>query len=198
MQEGPILRAAFIAAALTLGLSQLGHPTSARREPARLVADDIAPDPLLTKLATYRKWKLVNPTPQLMEPLAAISCARIVGRSEGSPHLHKYISVYVSDEGSGAMLQQLKPAFPVGSIIVKEKLAEKTSTEPELLTVMLKREPGYNEAGGNWEYLVLDGKGTKIEQRGKLASCNSCHIEYKHSDYVTRTYLSNEVRNGLK
>lgn len=194
----PILRVGLITLALASGLSQLGHSSSARLRPALHKTDEPAPDPVLAKIATYRKWKLVNPTPELMEPLAAESCARIIGRSEGSPHLHKYISVYVNDEGSRAMLHQLKPTFPIGSIIVKEKLAHKTSTEPELLTVMLKREPGYNETSGNWEYLVLDGKATKIEQRGKLASCNRCHLEYKHSDYVTRTYFSDEQWNGLK
>ena len=40
-------------------------------------------------------------------------------------------------------LECLRPV-PVGTVIVKERLMTADSTAPELLTVMRKREPGYN------------------------------------------------------
>src|SRR5215510_8248104 len=116
----------------------------------------------LASLAKYRQWTLVNPTPQLMEPLAAASCAMIPGRQEPSPHLHKYISVFVNPVGREEMMTRQSPKFPVGSIIVKEKLGSPDSKLPEMLTAMIKREPGYNPEGGDWEYLVLDGIASKI------------------------------------
>ena len=152
----------------------------------------------LPNLAKYRQWTLVNPTPQLMEPLAAASCAMIAGRQEPSPHLHKYISVFVNAEGREAMMTKQQPKFPIGSIIVKEKLASPDSTNPELLTAMIKRGPGYNPEGGDWEYLVFDGPASRIVERGKLTQCSSCHRPYEHTDYVTRTYLPQNVLRSLK
>lgn len=155
-------------------------------------------DPLLASFSDYKKWKLVNPVPELMEPAAAMDCFRVPGRELGSPHLHKYISVYVNDAGSEAMMKQLNPRFPVGSMIVKEKLGSKTSTTPEILTAMIKREQGYNPASGDWEFVVLSGAADAIVERGKLTSCQTCHLSYRRSDFVTRTYLPDTVIKKLK
>ena len=152
----------------------------------------------LATLASYRKWTLVNPKPQLMEPLAALSCAIIPGRQEGSPHLHKYINVFVNPVGREAMMSKQTPKFPVGSMIVKEKHGSVESMMPEVLTVMIKREAGYNPESGDWEYLVLDGAASRIVERGKLTRCSSCHDAYERSDFVTRTYLPREVVQELK
>jgi len=156
------------------------------------------PDRDLESIAKYKQWTLVNPTPELMEPLPANSCARIPGRDAGSPHLHKYISVYVNPVGTEAMMTQRRPKFPVGSIVVKEKLPTADSDKPELLTAMIKREDGYNPDSGNWEYLVLDGAASAIDERGKLARCAACHVSYEANDFITRTYLPTSVRQKLK
>ena len=156
------------------------------------------PDKDLAILAKYRQWTLVNPTPELMEPLAAISCVRIPGREEPSPHLHKYISVFVNPVGREQMMTKREPKFPVGSMIVKEKLGKPDSAMPEVLTVMIKREPGYNPDNGDWEYLVLDGPASTIVERGKLTRCSGCHSSYSGTDFVTRTYLPDTVARELK
>ena len=156
------------------------------------------PETDVVTLAKYREWTLVNPTPELMAPLPAISCAIIPGRQEPSPHLHKYVSVFVNPVGREQMMTMLEPKFPVGSMIVKEKLGKPDSTTPEVLTVMIKREQGYNPDNGDWEYLVLDGTASTIVERGKLTRCSGCHRSYKHSDFVTRTYLPQAVRRELK
>ena len=157
-----------------------------------------ATDMELANLAKYREWTLVNPTPQLMEPLSAFSCAMIPGRQEPSPHLHKYISVFVNSVGREQMMTRRNPKFPAGSVIVKEKLASADSKTPELLTAMIKREAGYNPEGGDWEYLVLDGAASKIVEQGKLTRCSGCHRPYETTDFVTRTYLPQTVRSKLK
>ena len=69
------------------------------------------------------------------------------------------------------MMEQAKPSFPEGSVIVKEKLPDKSSQTPELLTVMIKRGKGFNNESGDWEYMVVDGSGTKVEAQGKLENC---------------------------
>ena len=95
-------------------------------------------------------------------------------------------------------MKRQNPVFPEGSIIVKEKFVNQFAREPELLTVMVKRKQGYSVVTGDWEYVVLDGSASKIADQGTLTKCNSCHLSYKDSDYVTRTYLPREVRQKLE
>lgn len=146
------------------------------------------PDSLLSEIAKYRQWTLVNPTPVMMNPRAAVACA-IVTTGPFDLHETRWVSVYVNPKGASAMMKEDHPSFPVGSIIVKEKLTDKLSEKPELLTAMIKRAPGYNPESRDWEYLVLDGPASKIIERGKLSSCNECHEKYVYTDFVTMRYL---------
>lgn len=148
----------------------------------------------------YKSWTRVNPEPVLMAPAVAAMCAPASPNSQqSSPHANKFITVYVNDTGLKAMTTELKPAFPVGSVIVKEKLPkERQGAQPELLTVMIKREQGFDPSSGDWEYMALNGEGTKIESRGKLANCQSCHLTTPATDYVFRTYLPDAARQNLR
>ena len=151
-------------------------------------------------LAGYRQWTRVNPEPLLVAAqnarLCAIPMASIV---PAGPHAQdKYITVYVNDTGRHAMMEEKTPHFPQGSIVVKEKLTTANSTKPELLTVMVKREPGYNPDSGDWEYMVFDGSGKSVQARGKLENCQSCHMSDQDTDYISRRYLPTEVVMRLK
>jgi len=145
------------------------------------------------EIAGYRDWFKVNPTPEVMQAKTSLLCAaptagnRIYGPD--NPHHEKYITVYVNAVGRSAMMEQAKPSFPEGSVIVKEKLPDKSSQTPELLTVMIKRGKGFNNESGDWEYMVVDGTGTKVEAQGKLENCQGCHQANQQKDYVFRTYL---------
>ena len=152
-------------------------------------------------ISGYKSWLRVNPKPLKLSAALNVLCAAPTppGRIDGSnnPHRQKYFTVYVNDVGQQAMTEQAKPRFPQGSIIIKEKLPDENATVPELLTVMIKREAGFNPQSGDWEYLVFDGTATKLEGRGKLESCQSCHAMNKATDYVFRSYLPDEIRNRL-
>ncbi|HTE19258.1 MAG TPA: cytochrome P460 family protein [Armatimonadota bacterium] len=143
--------------------------------------------------AGYRSWTRVNPRPVRFQSVAAqTACApaapaRRPGR-DPDPHAERFLSVYVNARGRDAMLTQSNPQFPVGSVIVKEKLPDARSRRPELLTVMVKRRPGYNAANGDWEYLVTDGA-ARVTARGKLENCASCHASERSTDFVFRNYL---------
>jgi hypothetical protein len=151
------------------------------------------------EIAGYRGWSKVNTEPQLMpDRTAALCAAASLPVAPNNPHLNKYVTVHVNDIGRKAMLEQLNPNFPEGSVIVKEKLPDKSSQAPELLTVMIKREKGFNPTSGDWEYMVVDGTGTKVLAKGKLENCQACHAARPETDYVFRTYLPNEVLNKLK
>jgi hypothetical protein len=157
-------------------------------------------DPI-KEIAGYRNWTRVNAEPQLMPDQVSVLCAApfpIKADGASNPHRHKYIIVYVNDTGRRAMLEQKNPAFPEGSVIVKEKLSEKSSQTPELLTVMIKRAKGFNPTSDDWEYMVVDGTGMKIQAQGKLENCQSCHSAKPDTDYVFRTYLPDTVRSKLK
>ena len=63
---------------------------------------------------------------------------------------------------------------------------------------MIKREPGFNPKSGDWEYLVFDGSGSKVEARGKLENCQACHAAKSETDYVFRSYLPHDVQSKLR
>jgi len=151
------------------------------------------------EIAGYRGWTKVNAEPQLMPERVATLCAPVTAlRAANDPHQNKYVTVYVNELGRKPMLDQRKPVFPEGSVIVKEKLSDKTSQTPELMTVMIKRGKGFNPDNGDWEYMVVDGSGTKVLDQGKLKDCQACHSLNTGTDYVFRTYLADEDYKRLK
>jgi hypothetical protein len=159
-----------------------------------------APD--LKDIRDYKAWMRVHPTalrlPAPLDALCAVPTRQQSIETSQNPHRQKYFVVYVNETGRVAMMSQLKPIFPEGSIIVKEKLLAEDDTSPEMLTVMVKREPGFNPESGDWEYMVVNGSRTKIEGRGKLANCQACHALKSGTDYVFRTYLPDIVREKLR
>jgi hypothetical protein len=170
--------------------------SASTKQPAQAVDSD------LQKILEYRKWTRVHTTPLPLSASLDILC-RIPTREEeiqtsSNPHRRKYFSVYVNDAGYVAMMSQAKPLFPPGSIIVKEKLLAKESATPELLTVMLKHDRGFDKSNGDWEYMVVKGDTMKIEGRGQLASCSSCHTLKRETDYVFRSYLPVDVASKLR
>jgi hypothetical protein len=152
-----------------------------------------------SEIAGYRNWQKANAAPVWYDSSIAAMCAAATPQSSPrGPHSDKFILVYVNETGRESLLRQKTPVFPVGSIIVKEKLASADSQSAELLTVMLKRESGFNPDSGNWEYAVVDGTATKVIAQGKLVNCQSCHVARKPTDFVFRAYLSAESKAGLR
>lgn len=144
----------------------------------------------------YQTWTRVNREPAIMDAATAAMCAQVVKTQ--NPHQNKFITVFINDMGKHAMLFQKQPKFPCGTAIVKQKLANPTSTEPEALTAMIKRAEGFNPKGGDWEYLVLTGNGSTVVSRGRNESCQACHRLYTATDFVTRAYLSADERHRLR
>ena len=173
--------------------SQKGEPAPAQSR-ERLAGAEL--------VAGYKGWTRVNPEPAVFHSKIAIQCAPPTAEQQGleqeNPHRDKFVTVYVNDAGRHAMLEERRPRFPAGTLIVKEKLPSRDAAAPELLTAMLKREAGYDPEGGDWEYLVLDGRGEEVRARGKLESCRACHQMVKHTDFVSRNYLPYNVYQKLK
>jgi len=153
-------------------------------------------------VAGYKSWARVNPVPAVFHSRIAIQCSRPSPEQQRmeqeNPHRDKFVTVYVNEAGRRPMFEARAPRFPVGTLIVKEKLPARDATEPELLTAMYKREAGYDPERGDWEYMVLDGAGTEVRARGKLESCRACHESYSGTDFVSRNYLPSELFQKLK
>jgi len=152
-------------------------------------------------IAGFRTWTKVNAERHLMFHEVAGLC-RMATKEDmkmaSSVHNNKYIDVYVNSVGKDEMLTKKNPVFPVGTVVVKEKFSERESATPELLTVMIKREKGFNPEVGDWEFMTVNGATTEVTARGELENCQSCHVDYKRTDYITRTYLPSNVWQSLQ
>jgi hypothetical protein len=158
------------------------------------------------EVAGYKNWTKVNDKPQIMWSETLALCRAPNTRDmENDTHKNKYINVYVNEIGKAEMLTKKNPAFPIGTVVVKEKISpygskplEVEKKAPELLTVMIKREKGFNPEVGDWEFITLNGTATEVTSRGKLESCQRCHVNYEQNNFVTRTYLPEDIRQKLK
>jgi hypothetical protein len=74
--------------------------------------------------------------------------------------------------------------FPIGSIIVKEKLRNANDTEPTALGMMIKRSPGFDPNTNDWEFAYWLQEGTLIEGNEALSNCVRCHREQQTTDMV--------------
>jgi len=91
--------------------------------------------------------------------------------------------VFVNDLALDALSGKTQ-VFPVGSIIVREKLAKTTDTVPELLAVMIKREKGFNPDGGDWQFLLTNSQKTKVKLNQKTGECLDCHQTEAVRDFI--------------
>jgi hypothetical protein len=122
-------------------------------------------------------------------------------------------AVFVNDLGREAMFSRESMTFPIGSIIVLEKLTSLQKTvedkpqqpfregevrlatsddffgPPKLLAVMVKRERGFNPKANDWEFLTVRGDAKTIVKRVKTSECQQCHSSQAKKDFVFRTYL---------
>lgn len=92
--------------------------------------------------------------------------------------------VYANELAHEAIASDGQAKFPVGSIIVREKLASADAARPELVVVMIKRAAGFNPSGGDWEFITADGTLAKVRERQKKGSCLDCHSSQADRDFV--------------
>jgi hypothetical protein len=104
--------------------------------------------------------------------------------SEGKTN-HGVVSygfAYVNEIGSGGFRRQ-PFAFPVGTMIVREKMLIPTAN-PDLLVVMVKREKAFNPRANGWQFLITNGDATRILRREKNGKCLKCHEYASNNDFV--------------
>ena len=148
-------------------------------------------DELVAMVAKLDVLTLVTPEAVKMPPLVWTFCRapgpNDVGHSDFPKNPDAHFKVFVTSAGAGAM-KDVKAAFPIGTVILKQKLAKKDDGAPVLYTGMLKREKGFNATCGDWEFFLVSGDGKTVTDRGKIQSCMRCHVKYSGSDFVTKKY----------
>ena len=87
--------------------------------------------------------------------------------------------------------------FVPGTVLLKEHYKNENGRPgaPETITLMIKREKGYDPKANDWEYSQFDPKGKMLmegnSQRDKIfQSCTECHANIKERDYIFTTYSS--------
>jgi cytochrome P460 len=107
---------------------------------------------------------------------------RSTSRKDEGTHATTLGFGYVNEVGRDGFSR--KPfAFPVGTVIVRERLWP-GSTTPDRLVVMIKHERSFNRKGNGWEFLTVTGDVTKILKRETDGKCLKCHRAAAENDFV--------------
>ena len=128
-------------------------------------------DPNMTgkdSYAGYASWTKVN------AETISVDSTGVLGRAhEGSAGFRE---VYVNAAGKPVSDGSAALPYPFGSIIVKESFKSSGGSKGDMsaITIMVKREDGYDSDNGDWEYVMLNAA-MKIQGQGKLGACISCH-----------------------
>ncbi|MCE9610855.1 MAG: cytochrome P460 family protein [Chthoniobacter sp.] len=100
-------------------------------------------------------------------------------KKENGPHYNTWVHLYVN-ESAEQTLARKQHTFPVGAVVVKEKLGDQMQVTG--VGGMIKRPPGYDPRNGDWEYFYGDKGGGFTS--GHLTNCVDCHANARHKDYV--------------
>ena len=164
------------------------------------------PDLKLPKaLQRYGTWPEVTNGPRKVADLGQIRVwtlcrAPLPGErlaTPPNPHGNKFTRVYADTAAWHVIRGKGRWLFKPGSTIVKTKGVEDSRTKVRTsvaIGAMIKRDVGYDPAGGDWEYVYAQlNKGQVVSMnRGKLQSCKACHGPRKTRDHLYMPYLSLE------
>jgi Cytochrome P460 len=134
-------------------------------------------DGLANVATTGAATRIRFPQPGEVTPAATRST-----KQDNDGHLTTLGFAYVNEAGRDAFRQQ-PLVFPVGSIIVRERLLSPTSN-PDRLVVMIKHERDFNRKADGWEFLTVSGDATKVIQREKEGNCLNCHASASNDNFV--------------
>ena len=160
------------------------------------VTEARAPAPTVEHVAaTYTQLTAMTQAPVLVDAGLAEMCRGVTPRDVElaqqrlGPHLGTAVNIYMNEPAAAAFKQRIR-AYPVGSVIVKEKKAlvpmdgqsGSASTPHGGVGGMIKRPAGYDSEHGDWEYFYFEDA-SKIES-GKISSCIECHAGAGQQDHV--------------
>ena len=139
-----------------------------------------------SSLADYRSWKKLTPEPRLVPFQLAMACAPPdsehqleAARKTHGPHADRWMTTYMNSIAAAAFEKDDASEFPVGSVIVKEKLIGPADEKPEGIGVMIKRGAKFAASGG-WEFQFYPS----AKNTSSLEHCVACHRSGAERDYV--------------
>lgn len=107
---------------------------------------------------------------------------------ENVSHGTSFGVVYANDLAK-TEIEKDAPQFPVGSIIVREKLLRSGDATPETVIAMVKRETNFSRQTGDWEFFTFSGNDLQMKSRETNGNCLACHAQAKETDFVFRDFL---------
>lgn len=177
--------------------------------------------PFVEEIVTHYSGMIrLTDSPIALSPAMLVMCDAPRPGLDAPLHASRF-NVYVNPIGQAAMAESGERTFPTGSVIIKEKLIQLrdavdkerllwqgehvTPTTSDLMTslgIMIKREPGFNPAGGDWEYAYWE-EGVLYRTSEAVAQCQACHVsgivpvdwEEKYATYGV--YLGREARDAV-
>jgi hypothetical protein len=117
------------------------------------------------------RWELADKLPSLRRATPRGRSQHLSGDLLGEVLANEQASAYPALGPSRALEQ--------GAVLVEAHFAP-GSADPSVLFAMVKRPPGFDPEGGDWEYLIVEPGGS-IVRRGKLPLCARCHAEAPHN-----------------
>ena len=155
------------------------------------------PGPELVEPATFSHWPGVTKAPipvggALWGLCRALTPEEVQEQNAAAkahgPHVAHAVVVRVSPDAV-ASFREGKP-LPTGAMVVKEKYSDGLALGPlQEYAIMIKRQPGYDSDGGDWEYAYVTLVPARSVVRGRLGACADCHSNANDRDYLFRPYL---------
>ena len=142
-------------------------------------------------IADYQSWKRRTDQP---EPLATeiFGLCRSPSLAEmgflDSEHgvQQRLVLDWLNPGAAAAYEHRDSLPFPVGAAIVKEKLVRETTGALVLVArgVMIKREPGFDAAHGDWEFAYWEPTAGLLTGPVESKHCGDCHLGAQPTDFV--------------
>lgn len=183
--------------------------SDAKKQAGAIESQTVRDVPDVEELArSYDSLTLITREPVLVDPQLASLCIGISqqavddARKRNGPHAHTSVKIYMNEIAAEAFRDR-SAAYPVGSVIVKEKLGleydladaggerkRNAANTASGVGGMIKRAAGYHPEHGDWEYFYFEDP-EKVE-RGEIASCVECHRSAAATDYVFGGWAANQ------
>ncbi len=154
-------------------------------------AQELNIDKLPVDLRSYASW---NSYPNITVKVGLTECflppyAKYAVTVPKGIHKDKFLSVFINSIGEKVVGNLRKLSFPQGSAIVKEKKSS-IDMPAHAAGVMLKREKGFDDTVGDWEFMYLSETGDFTRGKEKTSSCSSCHRKASQTDFVFGNYAN--------
>lgn len=150
------------------------------------------------ELRGYASWQEVTDGPHKVLPEISTRCMVQIhpgAFDDRTNTVNQYIRVFATSPASSMMRSTRVDRFPTGTTVAKVKLVE-GSPEPVGVAFMVKRKPGFNPEGRDWEYFLFEGKAMRLSARGVISECRFCHGARDLTDGLFRSYLSDGSVGG--